>query len=291
MTKEKTTIKIEVNVTAPVKKVWNFWTQPNHITHWNFASDDWHCPWATNDARKGEKFVWRMEAKDGSFGFDFWGVYDEVDICKLITSTLGDGRKVKIVFSPEGNSTKITEYFEAEDENPVEMQRTGWQAILNNFKKYVEATGNFETLHFELRINASPEKVYSIMLGEKHYGDWTSVFNPTSHFEGSWEKGSEIRFIGTDKDGKTGGMISKIEENIPNRFVSILHTGIIHDGKEITEGAEIEEWSGAHENYTFEEQNRQTLLKVNLDSNQQFKDYFMETFPKALERLKTICEQ
>lgn len=138
-TQEKTMIKIETQVNAPVEKVWEYWTGANHITHWNFASDDWHCPWAKNNVSKGEKFVWRMEAKDKSFGFDYWGVYDEVETCKLISSTLGDGRKVKVIFSAENNSTKVTEYFEAESENPVEMQKTGWQAILNNFKKYVEA--------------------------------------------------------------------------------------------------------------------------------------------------------
>ena len=137
-THEKITIKVETNVTAPVEKVWNFWTQPNHITCWNFASDDWHCPWAKNNARNGEKFVWRMEAKDGSFGFDFEGKYNSVEKNKLIEYTIGDGRRVKIVFTENVDQTQITEIFEAETQNPVEMQKTGWQTILNNFKKYVE---------------------------------------------------------------------------------------------------------------------------------------------------------
>lgn len=290
-TTDKTSITVRTDIKAPIYKVWNFLTLPSHIINWNFASNDWKCPWAKNDIREGGKFAWRMEAKDGSFGFDFGGQYTKVVPNKKLEYKLDDGREVKISFEEKDKHTIVTEIFEAETENPVDLQKTGWQAILNNFKKYVEVTGNFETLHFEVVINASPEKVYSHMLSEKHYGEWTSVFNTTSHFVGSWEKGSEIRFIGTDEDGKTGGMISKIEENIPNRFVSILHIGIIHDGKEITESAEIEEWAGAHENYTFEKQNGQTLLKIDLDSNQKFKDYFTETFPKALERLKAICEE
>jgi uncharacterized protein YndB with AHSA1/START domain len=134
-----TTITIETIVNAPVEKVWEFWSLPAHITKWNSASDDWHTPSAENDLRAGGKFSARMEAKDGSFGFDFGGVYDEVKTNELISYTLGDGRKVNIIFTDEGTSTKITESFEAESQNSVEMQRGGWQAILDNFKKYTEA--------------------------------------------------------------------------------------------------------------------------------------------------------
>lgn len=138
-TTEKTAITIETTVKAPVEKVWKFWVSPEHITKWNSASDDWHTPKAENDLRTGGKFSSRMEAKDGSFGFDFGGVYDEVKIHEVIAYTMGDGRKVKIIFTANGNETKLTETFEAESENPIEMQRGGWQAILDNFKKYTEA--------------------------------------------------------------------------------------------------------------------------------------------------------
>jgi uncharacterized protein YndB with AHSA1/START domain len=131
-------VTIEVTVNAPVEKVWEIFSSPEHITQWNNASEDWYTPKADNDLRPGGKFSSRMEAKDGSFGFDFWGVYDEVTEHKLIAYTLGDGRKVKIEFEEKDNQTLITENFDAEKENPVEMQKTGWQAILNNFKKYTE---------------------------------------------------------------------------------------------------------------------------------------------------------
>ncbi|HEV3221588.1 MAG TPA: SRPBCC family protein [Puia sp.] len=134
----QTTITIDAAVNAPVEKVWKFWTVPGHITKWNYASDDWHSPYAENDLKVGGKFLSRMEAKDGSFGFDFGGVYDDVKIHELIAYTLGDGRKVRMTFSSEANMTKIVVNFEAESINSIDMQRGGWQSILNNFKKYTE---------------------------------------------------------------------------------------------------------------------------------------------------------
>jgi len=138
-TAEKTVITIETTVNAPVEKVWEYWSKPEHITRWCNASDDWHTPRAENDLRAGGNFLSRMEAKDGSMGFDFDGVYDAVDTNKYIEYTMGDGRKVKVHFNEMGNTTKVVESFEAESTNPVEMQRGGWQAILDNFKKYTEA--------------------------------------------------------------------------------------------------------------------------------------------------------
>jgi uncharacterized protein YndB with AHSA1/START domain len=137
-TQERTTLTVETSVNAPVEKVWHYWSAPAHITQWSAASDDWHTPTAENDLRTGGSFSSRMEAKDGSFGFDFGGVYDEVRAHEYIEYTLGDGRKVKITFTPEGDQTKVTESFEAEDTNPLEMQQGGWQAIMDNFKKYTE---------------------------------------------------------------------------------------------------------------------------------------------------------
>jgi uncharacterized protein YndB with AHSA1/START domain len=138
-TNPATKVTVETTVNAPVEKVWETWSQPQHITRWCAASDDWHAPRAENDLRKGGKFSTRMEAKDGSFGFDFGGIYDEVKKNELIEYTMGDGRKVQVTFTKQGSSTKVVETFEAENTNPVEMQRGGWQAILDNFKKYTES--------------------------------------------------------------------------------------------------------------------------------------------------------
>lgn len=137
-TAEKTLITIETLVKAPIEKVWEFWSSPNHIKNWCNASEDWHAPKAENDLRTGGKFMTRMEAKDGSFGFDFGGEYDDVKEFEKIAYTMSDGRKVNILFTARGSETAIEESFEAESENPVEMQKAGWQSILDNFKKYVE---------------------------------------------------------------------------------------------------------------------------------------------------------
>lgn len=138
-TAEKTQITVETTVKAPVEKAWEVWTSPKHITQWNAASDDWHSPKAENDLQPGGKFVYRMEAKDGSFGFDFGGVYDEVKPNERIAYTLGDGRMVEVTFTGNGDETTVVETFEAEATNSIEMQQGGWQAILNNFKNYAES--------------------------------------------------------------------------------------------------------------------------------------------------------
>jgi uncharacterized protein YndB with AHSA1/START domain len=131
-------ITIGATVNAPVEKVWQFWGAPEHITKWNSPSPDWHTPYAENDLRTGGKFVSRMEAKDGSFGFDFGGVYDEVIPNERIVYTMGDGRQAVNDFISEGDQTRIVIVFDAEHENPIEFQQAGWQAILDSFKKYTE---------------------------------------------------------------------------------------------------------------------------------------------------------
>jgi len=132
-------ILIETTVTADLKKAWDYWTLPRHIVNWNFASDDWHCPNAANDLQSGGKFNYRMAAKDGSFGFDFEGMYDEVIPHQKISYSLADGRQCVIEFKNVGDTTTVTETFDPEKTNSEELQRNGWQAILNNYKKYVEA--------------------------------------------------------------------------------------------------------------------------------------------------------
>lgn len=135
---EKTAVTVEATVNAPVEKVWASWTEPQHITKWCQASDDWHAPHAENDVRTGGRFSTTMAAKDGSFSFDFGGQYDAVEKNKVLSYVIDDGRKVKVVFTANGNQTHIAETFETESENPVDMQRAGWQAILDTFKKYTE---------------------------------------------------------------------------------------------------------------------------------------------------------
>lgn len=136
---QKSRVTVQAVIQAPIEKVWRYWTEPQHITKWNQASDTWHAPRAENDLRVGGTFLTRMEAKDGSMGFDFGGVYDEVKLHEHISYTMEDDRKVDITFVKQGNETKVIEIFDAESTNSIEMQQSGWQAIMDNFKTYTEA--------------------------------------------------------------------------------------------------------------------------------------------------------
>lgn len=135
---QPTKITVQVTVNAPVEKAWTVWNEPDHITQWCTGSPDWHTPRADNDLRVGGTLHSRMEAKDGSAGFDFVGIYTDVKKHKTIAYTMDDGRTVSISFSTNGKTTTIVETFDAENENPVELQREGWQTILNNFKSHIE---------------------------------------------------------------------------------------------------------------------------------------------------------
>ncbi|MCZ7555464.1 MAG: SRPBCC family protein [Bacteroidia bacterium] len=134
-----TPITIEASIAADTAVVWEYYTKPEHIIGWNFATPEWQCPAAENDLRAGGRYFARMEAKDGSYGFDFEAVYDEVIPQEKIAYTMGDGRRATTTFEGLGATTKVTTIFDAEASNPLEMQRAGWQAILDNFKSYCEA--------------------------------------------------------------------------------------------------------------------------------------------------------
>ena len=158
-------------------------------------------------------------------------------------------------------------------------------------------------LQFKVSINAPADRIYDVMLGinnKSTYEEWTSLFNPTSTYEGSWDKGSKILFIGVDEKGEKGGMVSRIAENIPHQFVSIQHYGLLKADQEITEGPEVEKWANGFENYTFEENNARTddpvergttTVTVDLDTTDDFVDYMNQTYPKALDKLKELCEK
>jgi uncharacterized protein YndB with AHSA1/START domain len=131
-------IIITATVGADSKKVWEYYTKPEHITKWNFADPSWQCPYATNDMKVGGKYSARMEAKDGSFGFDFEAVYNEIILGEKFVYAMPDGRQAAVVFRKVGDKTEVTVSFDPETQNPVEFQKNGWQSILDNFKKYAE---------------------------------------------------------------------------------------------------------------------------------------------------------
>ena len=149
-------------------------------------------------------------------------------------------------------------------------------------------------LQFKVSIKAPANKVYDVMLGisnKSTYEQWTALFNPTSSYDGRWDKGNKMLFIRTDEKGETGCQVSEIFDNIPNRFVSILHYGLVKGDVEITEGPEVEKWANGFENYTFEENNGATIVMVDLDTTEDFIGYMNQTYPKALDKLKTLCEK
>lgn len=143
-----------------------------------------------------------------------------------------------------------------------------------------------ETLNFSIQINAPRSKVWNVLLGEKTYPQWTSVFAPDSQVETDWKEGSKALF----HDGRGNGMVSRIARNIPNEYISINHLGMVKDGKEDTESEEVKKWAGAQENYTLVEKDGGTELKIHMDSDDEYKDYFLKTWPKALEKVKEISE-
>lgn len=283
-------ITISASIKAPINQVWAIYNDPYHVTQWNFASPDWCCPSSEIDLKPGGKFSSRMEAKDGSMGFDFWGLYTDIKINEFLAYEMGDGRKASLKFKDNGNETLVTTVFEAEETNPIDMQQMGWQAILNNFKSHVESLQP-EILHFEILINAAPSRVFKTMLDNKSYKEWTHVFYPGSYFEGSWEKGSKIKFIAKSEDGTLGGMLGTIADRVDDYHISIKYIGLINDSKEVTSGEDVDKMKGSFENYTFENQEGNTLLKVDMGPTGEYKSYFEETWPKALEKLKEICEK
>ena len=147
-----------------------------------------------------------------------------------------------------------------------------------------------EKMRFKIEINAPLGKVFDTMLGKDTFKQWTAEFNPTSDFEGSWEKGEKIMFVGTNKEGKREGMVGKIKEFDRNKYVSIEYTGVLDGEKEVTSGPHIDEWIGTFENYSFEEKDGKTVVTVMIDMGEEMKDYFQKTYPKALNKLKELCE-
>lgn len=287
---ERLVVTVSTTIIAPLEKVWDLFTNPLHIIHWNHASDDWQTSYAESDLRPGGAFLSRMEARDGSEGFDFSGRFTDVVPGKSIAYTLDDGRNVDILFRETAGRTLVMESFETEDVNSAELQKDGWQAILDSFRKYVEGYGRREMLHFETTIDNTPENIFRIMLESEPYGKWTKPFNPESRFTGSWEKGERILFLGTDADGKSSGMLCRIRENIPGKFLSIESVREVVDGKEVTGEGKGDAWKGALENYTLKPAGSKTLLCIDTDVPAEFRDFVLQAWPGALEILKELCE-
>lgn len=289
---KKNRIEIETLVEAPVSLVWETWTQPRHVIRWNAASPDWCTTSAENDLRVGGTFQSRMEARDGSMGFDFTGRYIQIIPETLIEYILEDGRNVRIEFEDREGTTHIKESFEPEQINAEDLQRAGWQSILDSFKRYAQKIKGSDLLLFECDIHADHTKVFRALHDPELFRKWTVSFNSESRYEGKWEKGSLVRFLGEGSDGKTSGMISRIREHIPSKFISIEHIGMIDGDREIMEGPAVDPWKGALENYTLHNHDQTTRLTVDIDSaDEESANYFKKVWPEALKQLKILCEE
>lgn len=282
----KNTIKIETTINAPVKNVWKLWNDPNHIIQWNTASNDWHTTHSEVDLRVGGKFSSTMAAKDGSMSFDFNGEYTTVSEAKLIEQLLGDGRKVRVEFIAQNDQTKVVETFEAESTNSLEMQRAGWQAILDNFKKHAERLNTYEQLNFTITINAPMKKVWDTMLGIETYKKWTSAAWPGSYYEGEWKEGETLFFFGPDKSGTKARLV----EHRPYVYTKAEHIACLDKGKEDTESEIAKVWIGSTESYAFTEKDGHTTLDVTMHVTSGWADMFKKDWPKAMNKLKEICE-
>ncbi|MEZ4910909.1 MAG: SRPBCC domain-containing protein [Saprospiraceae bacterium] len=278
---------VKTVVNAPISIVWNLWITPYHVMKWNNATEDWYTPKAKNNLILGKTFSYTMASRDGAHSFDFWGTYDEVIPKSLIAYTLGDGRKVKVNFSDSGSGVEVMETFELENMNSPELQEQGWQAILNNFKKYTESLLP-NLLQYSCVIPADPKHIYNTMIGNDTYAGWTKIFNPTSRFEGSWQKGQLIFFLGEGEDGKSGGMVSMIAENMDSEHISISHIKEWTVDDSLSKEYAVPE-DPSFENYSFIPVAEGTLLVVDmLGGVVAYKEYFDETWPKALDQLSKI---
>ncbi len=283
--------KITVSVRIPVDlpTVWRLWNDVHAIRQWYHASEDWHTPRATHDLEQGKSFSYRMEAKDGTEGFDMQGKFISVIPQKFISYVMEDGRLVEISFKEQDNETVIEERLDPENINSEDLQRTGWQRILNNFSTYVLKQQELVPFQFQKFISAEPMAVYDVMIHPTKYTQWTAPFCPGSYFEGSWEKGAHIKFVGPEKDGQAGGMLGHILENTPGKFISIKYDGSFEGDKEKPFISET--WKDATENYIFERTDGGTNLKVDLQAPLEYADFFNTSWPQALQRLKVLIEE
>ncbi len=229
---ENSKIIVQTTINAPTEQVWASYTNPQDIMEWNTASPDWHTPKAENDLRVGGKFSSTMAAKDGSFSFDFWGIYDEIVDNQRIAYTMGDGRKATVDFKSEGNQTVVTTAFDPESENPRDMQQGGWQAILNNFKKYTEslsATPNnnkiYPCLWFDGQAKAAAELYCSIFPNSNVTVDTPMVVN----FDLSGQK-----FMGLN-----GGPHFKTNASISFYVVCETEEEVLQYWQPLSEGGEL----------------------------------------------------
>ncbi|MBE7176319.1 MAG: SRPBCC family protein [Mucilaginibacter polytrichastri] len=285
-TTENQTITVEATVSSPLELVWKLWNDPLHVTQWNAASPEWHCPSADSDLREDGRFSARMAARDGSFGFDFGGTYTTVKPNEQVSYVMDDGRKTDVYFSAEGDKTHIKETFDAETTNPVDMQRGGWQAILDNFKLYAEYAAVNPPHHFTTLIDAPRERVWEKITGRESYMEWAGAAWPGSGLIGEWTQGSTIDFV----DVQHSGTRARISELRKDEFIKADHIAMLMEGKEDTQSEMAKNWIGAREVYFLNDDRQgKTRMDVLMYIYPEWAE-IANDWPKALNKLKEISE-
>ncbi|MCH7409433.1 SRPBCC domain-containing protein [Belliella sp. DSM 111904] len=289
----KNPIEVRTAIKSNLEQVWNAWIDPKHIVNWNFASDTWHCPAAQLELKKGGRFTYTMAAKDGSMAFDFSGVFEQVQEMKILTFKLDDGRAVEVEFQQDGEEVLLIERFEPEQLNDVDLQKSGWQAIVDNFRIYVQGLSEDEKVEIsiETQIDAPKSTVFEVMLADKTYREWVSAFHPGSYFIGSWDKvGGELLFVGPNEQGEDSGMIAEVLEYAYGEKVTLIYTGLFSKGKRIFEGKAVDTWKGGKESYALIEMNGITHLTVKSEIPSAYAASFEQSWEQALDILKRLCE-
>lgn len=243
-------ITVKTTVDASPETTWALYTNPVHVRQWNNASEDWITPIAENDLRKGGKLKYRMEAKDGSTGFDFEGTFDKVEPFEALDYTIADGRHVMVRFQPSGKYTTVQVSFEAESVHSRELQEQGWQAILVNFRRFVSYTNEFKPIQFAIKIQSPKQHVWTQMTAPDTYREWAGAAWPGSYFEGKWIEGSTISFFDKNRSGTKSILV------LHRPFdVSIAeHVACYDNGAEVADSDQARSWVGSKECYYFKEQ-------------------------------------
>jgi len=277
------TVSIEINERLDL--VWEKFTRADHIVNWYFASPSWHAPSANVDFVDGGMFSIRMEAWDKSFGFDYKGKFQRITPMKSIQYILEDQREVLTSFTEYESAVKITQTFESEDANNLELQKQGWQATLESFKRYVET--DFLIFESHIDIHASQEVIWDSITQLEKYQIWTKAFSENAIFHGQWRQGETLDFITPNR----GGTRVLVDALIPNNSIHLVHTAVITpDNQSDSTSPSAKPWVNTIENYELINKDNIVTFVAHIECHRSFYDFMKSSWDKALVDLKSYNE-
>ncbi len=278
-------IEIEVLIKNSLDKVWEYWTGQPFISQWYSASDDWWTPWVNQNFQVDQGFVYRMEARDGSMGFDFSGVFTEIVDHEKIVYVLEDGRKVLTTFEERDGRILLKQAFDAEDQNSAQMQKDGWQAILNHFKSFCE--GDQIEMSFRTVLGTNPNRVWEYLTLPRLYEEWAIAFSEQPKFVGQWVEGGTIDFI----DFQEGGTRVQLDKVKPFEKLYMTHIAMIDGQAGIVEDhPEAPTWVGTKENYDLELVGKETILTIHIMCHPKYVDYLRNSWEKAVKLMTHVIK-